>query len=195
MFEANGEIKCQAAIFIFHDGKKDKAWKLAIEIPHIRLEAHDDKNEFLTNLRKWNESIEDPYNAFLYIYSHMGGPGLSASGDSQKFISWSELADALPRKVYVIWLAGCVSESCIKTWKDNSRVIHYLVGTTDKKNFVKMVEFFGDDINMQHIIPFDEMINEMEEKNPELAKYINYYDASEGFKLAFFSKRKKEDED
>src|SRR6266436_5165887 len=105
-----GELGCQGAIFVYKgDSSVDDAIAAVREIDKnhggIRAVVGKDKEEFLTALRKWNESIE-PDNAFLCIYAHMGALGINCvSGQAATRITWVELARALPKGVHLLWLA------------------------------------------------------------------------------------------
>lgn len=190
-----GDADCQGAVFVYKDDKtKDTAWadveRINAEHGGIRGELHTQKDEFLRGLRSW-ESAVDPSNAFLCIYAHMGSSGINCVGQQDaRLVSWAELADALPGGVECLWLVGCDSQECMKSWSPLSGPVrHILLATSESKPWRPLLKCFAAEISMKRIRFYDEMPDYLERESPELAKYTAYFrPTSGGFKPAFDKK-------
>lgn len=151
-----GERNCQGAIFIFKDdGRQEKPWEHARGIPHIRAELHSSKDLFLRSLKAWNATV-DPTNSFLAIYAHMGEPGIAPTPKGP-LVTWNELADALPKKVSTLWLAGC--KSARHPWEkpSDSPVTGTLLVTTESRDWSALVKIFENEVSLDNIKFFDQM--------------------------------------
>lgn len=154
--QTHGTPDCQGAIFIFkNDGRQVQPWTHARVIPHIRAELHSEKPSFLRALAAWNERA-NPANSFLAIYAHMGKSGIAPTPQGP-IITWQELADALPKKVSTLWLAGC--KSVLAPWDrpSDSPVTATLLVTTESRNWSSLVKIFEAEISLENINFFDQM--------------------------------------
>ena len=186
-----GDLDCQAAVFVYKDDdSKDKAWEAVVGIEAgqpIRGEHHTDKDDFLAAISAWASNV-DPDNAFLCIYAHMGDPGIAPVGeDDGRIITWEELETVLGDGVHLLWLIGCKSEASMGVWNTSARPVRgFLLATSESQPWRPFIQFFADEISMDHIRPYDEMPAHLLKEAPDLAKLTKYYKPSEnGFDEAF----------
>lgn len=187
-----GELGYQGAVFIYKDDSSvAAAWADAknIHATHggIRAEHHNDKSKFLAGLEAWSKSV-DPSNAFLCLYAHMGSPGINCiSGKAETRVTWVELAKSLAKGVELIWLVGCKSEECLKTWTPlASPVRHLLLATSASKPWRPLLKCFAAEIDIKVIRYYDEMPGYLSQAEPELGKLTTYFKPTpKGFKKAF----------
>ena len=146
-----GDLDTQAAVFVYKDdGTQHTAGVELARINQrgmIRREIHDQIQQLLDALRAWNQVI-DSKNAYICLYAHMGIGGLCCiSNDMTRNVTWSELAQALPRRVVCLWLAGCNSQHAIGSWTGQPHPVgQYLVATNDSLYFLPLVPLFQCEI-------------------------------------------------
>lgn len=184
-----GDSDCQGAIFVYKDdGTELDATKelsaLNIRFP-ITGEIHSVKSEFLGGLQNWNRRIDDPSNAFLCVYAHMGEPGLCCvEDDIGRLVTWEELADSLPNEVEVLWLVGCESSHSMRIWSNGKNPArHFLVATAESKYFLPLVPLFRYEISIDPLFYFDEMPIVLDYKNKDISSVTAYNERDgNGFK-------------
>jgi hypothetical protein len=176
-----GNTDYQGAVFVYkNDGTEQLAWAdvNAINTTHggIRGELHTDKTHFINGLKTWNTSV-DPINAFLCIYAHMGTPGLNCvAGMTPSAVTWQELADALPKGVQYLWLVGCDSQECMKTWSPlSSPVRHRLLATSKDECWKPLLRVFAAEISINNITCDDKMTTLIAGLEPDLSKHTHYF--------------------
>jgi len=185
MCKVVGDSDCQAAVFVYkNDCSGPSAWtdvKAINASPRsIRGEWHTRKSHLLSGLRKWNESV-DPENAFLCVYAHMGESGLNCVRPVTPSavtweVTWQELADELPRGVQYLWLLGCESQECMKSWSPlGSPVRHRLLVTTESKYWQPLLKVFAAEISLEQIAFDDQMSAKIAQAEPELSKHTRYF--------------------
>lgn len=176
-----GDLTSQAAVFVYKDD--DSVTDAAADIRRmhasqggIRGEIHADKQAFWDALTKWNSEAE-PANAFLCIYSHAGDPGIApTSDDASRIISWTELADALPRGVQYLWLLGCETQKALNAWKAlGGPVRHRLLATDSEVYWQPFLQFFAHEISIDPVTADDEMEERLAKSSPELAEHTKYF--------------------
>lgn len=176
----NVDGRCPAAVLVYKaDGTEVQAES---EIGRLQKkvrvggEVHDAKQSFLNSLAQWNGAV-DPGNAFLCIYSHMGAAGLCCvKNDPQRLVTWSEVAQALERRVEVVWLVGCHSREAVPSWSGTANpVLHFLAATSDSKYFLPLVPVFGYEISFTPSFAFVEMpaiIRQIDSKMADVTDYL-----------------------
>jgi hypothetical protein len=160
----------------------------------IRGELHEDRQEFLSALHRWNSKLDDE-NAYLCIYAHAGLRGINCYGQhdadlptrNASRISWGDLALALPNKVEMIWILGCKTELAMTAWRPLKRTVaRYLFVTRESANFVSLLPEFAAEVQFDPIIPYDRIREHLRQRSPVLAQHTDYYEATpQGFVPAF----------
>lgn len=181
MKQVFGDRDCQAAVFVYKDDNtrvpaSAELQKLS-KTGSVRAELHDNKRQFLTGLRKWGRHV-DPQNAFLCVYAHMDDTGICCVDfDDGRLITWQRLAQALPRRVEVLWLVGCDSRQAIAVWsKSMNPVRRFLVATSASVHFLPLVPIFRYEISIDPLFYFDEMPTVLKHKQPALARVSSYHE-------------------
>ena len=176
-----GSINCQAAIFIYKDdGSEVNAIKGANAIFNtqgdLRIEHHRTKDVFLRSLGEWNQRIT-PSNAFLCIYSHAGEPGINPKREVENdLILWDELIRTLENGVHTLWLIGCTTESILKKINSsNSKFCKRLLLTKTGMPWQPFIKSFAEEISIDPINFFDEMVSVLAKSSPELASMTSIY--------------------
>ncbi len=184
-----GDVRCQAAVFIYKDdGTGEKLWPELMKMHErqggIRGEWHTKRDEFLADLKVWNDSV-DSANSFLCIYSHAGRLGVNCRGGEESTrIAWMELAEALVKPVQYLWLLGCKTQECMKSWDPlHGPVGHLLLATSESTDWGPFLTYFEYEIDVNNIAFDNEMPIILNEKYPDLAKHTNYF--KPGFTKAF----------
>jgi hypothetical protein len=175
----------QAALFIYRDdGPKEKIWKAVRDVYKtekglIRAELHNQKQPFLVALKKWNVKTE-PTNSFLYINAHAGKLGMNCiSGVPETRVSWHELAEALRCGVQYLWLMGCNTNECVKSWYPLCGPVRKRLLATSKKGVfgLPFVALFAREISQDPIAFDDEMPSILRQQEPNLAQFTRYFES------------------
>lgn len=184
MSKTLGDPDCKGAIFVYKDDDSvDEAWESVIKVNRdhggIRGELHEKPSDFLAALLKWNNSVGGE-NAYLCIYAHMGTTGMCSKPRSPADISWPELANSLPKKIELLWLMGCKSAECLKTWNGLTAPVDYGILATSKSCYwAPFIDEFSKEISLKKVRTYDQMPFELSKSQPDLAKYIDYYRVAE----------------
>lgn len=198
MTKTAGPLTSPGATFIY---KADKgaplAWNDALTISNvqnIRAEWHQDRVDFLQALHDWNTQPNfQSDNSFLLVYAHMGPTVISPTGakdflyDPANLVPYEDLELNLPNRVHTLWLVGCKSQYArAKFHPVHGPVRGMLMATNESKAWRPLVRLFADEVNMNPIRAFDQMIEHVRKELPkELRNHVNYFEPIPRWRKAF----------
>lgn len=175
-----GDKSCHGAIFVYKsDDTAGPAWehvkKLAADHT-LRAELHQTKSALVQAISAWSARV-DATAAMVMIYAHMGPRGMvPRTGAGTERVYWGELAKALGAGVHTLWLIGCHSELSTKVWSPLTAPVRgYLLATMDSAPFRPFLPVFANEVSMDMITPFDEMLSRIVAEDPKLGKLVAYY--------------------
>lgn len=120
----------------------------------VRVVVATTKDEFLSELARWNQAVPAGTGALL-VYAHMGEPGLAPARDAiEDIVTWQELGGVLTNKVSSLWLAGCTSAWCLAAWATPaaSPVLNWLACTVKSEYWAPLITRFYGEISLDPVL-------------------------------------------
>lgn len=177
----NGPGDSPVGIFIFKKDKKNQvAWDDSTELPHTRVELHTQRQPFLAALSAWESRVGNIENSCLLIYAHGHMRGISPTDPpAGEFVSWYDLALALPRRVATLWLVGCNSQDVKNAWPTPSAspVRSSLLVTTSTIDWQPLIKYFRSETDIDQFVVFNDMKSYLLRAAGDDGQQVEYLDA------------------